>query len=227
MKRSLLYKTVSTLVRIGTEILCRIDEPDINKIPAYGPLIGYANHTGQIEIPILFGQLQPRPITAVAKIEVWDNAFLRWVFNFWGVIPIRRGESDASAMRKSVEAVKKGMILGISPEGTRSTSGKLQRAYPGVVTLALLSGAPLIPVAHWGGKEFRKNLVRLKRTDFHIRIGNAIRLKVEGVRMTHEVRQQIVDEMMYRLAELLPEELRGEYADMSKHKKVYTEECEL
>ena len=190
-------------------------------------MIGYANHTGQIEIPILFGQLQPRPITAVAKIEVWDNAFLRWVFNLWGVIPIRRGESDASAMRKSVEAVKKGMILGISPEGTRSSTGKLQRAYPGVVTLALLSNAPLIPVAHWGGKNFRRNLARPQAHGFSHPDWKPNSFESGRGRMTHEVRQQIVDEMMYRLAELLPEEFRGEYADMSKYRKVYTEECEL
>ena len=66
-----------------------------------------------------------------------------------------------------------------------------------------------------------KNLKRFKRTDLHIRVGEPFRLNVEGVKVTGEVRQQIVDEMMYELAKLLPEEYRGVYGDMSKATSQY------
>ncbi len=82
--------------------------------------------------------------------------------------------------------------------------------------IALHSGAPIIPIAHWGGENFMKNFKHFKRTDFHVRVGGPFKLKVDGVKVTGEVRQQIVDEMMYELAKLLPEEYRGEYSDMSK-----------
>ena len=202
------------IARTGLEILCRIDNGDLSKLPARGPLIMYSNHIGQLEVPLIFTQLMPRPVTGFAKIETWDNSFLAWIFDLWGAIPVRRGEADTLAMRKALKALDAGFIVGIAPEGTRSKTKTLLRAHPGVVTLALRSGAPLIPVAHWGGEDFLPNLKRLKRTEFFIRVGAPFRLDPGKERVTREMRQQMVDEMMYRLAALIPERYRGAYADL-------------
>ncbi|HEX2992004.1 MAG TPA: lysophospholipid acyltransferase family protein [Anaerolineales bacterium] len=223
----MLYKIIGQIVKTGTRILCRIDAPNLDKVPMHGPLIAYSNHTGQIEVAVFFGHLQPRPITGWAKMEAWDNAFLNWLFNLWGLIPVRRGEADTTALRKAVTALEKGYIFGIAPEGTRNITGWLKRAHPGAVLLAVRSGAPLLPIAHWGGEDFLRNLAHLKRTDFHIRVGDPICLNVDGVRMTREIRQRIVDEMMYRLAELLPHEYRGEYEKVTEVKYSYTEQCKI
>ena len=214
---------VNTLGKVGTSITCRIDAPDLRKIPRQGPLIVYSNHTGQIEVPLLFVHLQPRPVTGLAKIETWDNWFLHWIFDLWEAIPIRRGVADMEAVRKSLEALEKGYILAIAPEGTRNKTGVLIKAYPGIVTLALRSGAPLLPVVHWGGENFSKNIKHLKRTDFHIRVGEPFKLDPRNGRVTREVRQQMVDEMMYRLAALLPEHYRGAYADLENATEKYIE----
>jgi 1-acyl-sn-glycerol-3-phosphate acyltransferase len=207
---------ITFVLRVYTRITCRIDAPDFQKFPSKGPLILISNHTGQIEAPLLYAHLQPRKITGWAKVETWDNWFLRWIFNTWEMIPIHRGEADMNALKAALRALENGMIFAIAPEGTRSYTGHLQRALPGAVIVALRSGAPIIPVAHWGGENFMKNFKRLKRTDFHIRVGKPFKLNIEGKKASAEVRQQIVDEMMYRLAKLLPEEYRGEYSDMSK-----------
>jgi len=210
---------INFVIRVYTRITCRIDAPDLHKFPMQGPLIAIANHIGQIEVPMLFAHLQPRPLTGWAKVESWDNWFLRWVFGVWGAIPVRRGEADMKALKLALKALEDGKIFGLAPEGTRNKFGKLQRALPGTVMIALHSGAPIIPIAHWGGEDYLKNLKRLKRTDFHIRIGKPFTINVEGVKVTGEIRQQIVDEMMYELAKLLPEDYRGEYSDMSKATK--------
>jgi len=207
---------VTNLMKLGLRIMCRIDAPDLKTVPARGPLIVYSNHTGSIEIPLLFGELYPRPISGWAKIESWGNWFLNWIFSLWEIIPIRRGEADMSALKKALQALKKGMLFGIAPEGTRNKTGKLIRAKPGVVVLATMANAPLIPVANWGGENFTANLKKFKRTDFHIRTGKPFRIETNGAKVTPEMRQEIVDEMMYRLAELLPEEYRGEYSDLEK-----------
>jgi 1-acyl-sn-glycerol-3-phosphate acyltransferase len=212
---------VNAAVKSGTALMCRIDAPDLDKIPKMGPLIVYSNHTGQIEIPLLYSHLQPRPLTGIAKVETWDGWFLRWIFNLWEAIPIRRGEADIEAMRKSLETLENGNILAIAPEGTRNKNGVLLRAQPGIITLALRSGAPLLPVAHWGGETFLTNLKRLKRTDFHIRVGEPFRLDPGNLRVSKEVRQQMVDEMMYRLAALLPEYYRGAYSDLENTTEKY------
>src|SRR5215207_950021 len=223
----MIYKITSLIVKFGTSILCRIDAPDLYKVPMRGPLIVYSNHTGQIEVALFFGHLQPRPITGWAKMEAWDNAFLNWLFNLWGLIPVRRGEADTSALRKAIAALEKGYMFGIAPEGTRNITCQLKRAHPGAVMLALHSGAPLLPVAHWGGENFLRNLARFKRTDFHIRVGEPFCLNVDGIRITREIRQQIVDEMMFRLEALLPEEYRGEYEKVTENEKAFTRECTI
>lgn len=211
-----MYWLINFVIRVYTRITCRIDAPDLQQIPRQGPLIAISNHTGQIEVPLIFAHLQPRKLTGWAKVESWDNKFLNWVFNVWGMIPVRRGEADMHALKAAIRALEKGYILGIAPEGTRNYTGRLKRGLPGAVTVALHSGAPIIPIAHWGGENFMKNFKHLKRTDFHIRVGEPFKLNTEGIRITSEIRQQIVDEMMCRLARLLPEEYRGEYSDMCK-----------
>ena len=134
-------------VRIFTYIACRIDAPDLHKIPMQGPLIVIVNHTGQIEVPLLYGNLQPRLMTAWAKAETWeDNRFLNWVFNIWKIIPIRRGEADINALKGALRALEDGYIFGIAPEGTRNKTGILRRALPGTVIVALRSGVPILPV---------------------------------------------------------------------------------
>ena len=222
----MLYQFIAWLVKLGTEILCRIDAPDLHKIPQRGPMIVISNHTGQLEVAVFFGQLQPRPITGWAKMEAWDNAFLNWLFTLWGLIPVRRGEGDMSALRKALKALEEGYLFGIAPEGTRNKTGRLKRAHPGAVMLATHSGATILPVAHWGGENFLSNLPRFKRTDFHIRVGKPFRLALEGVKMTREVRQQIADEMMIRLAELLPPAYHGEYEKVTGTEKRLTKDVE-
>jgi 1-acyl-sn-glycerol-3-phosphate acyltransferase len=203
-------------IRLGLSVLCRIDAVDLKKIPSSGPLIVYSNHTGSVEVPLLFVLLQPRPLTGLAKIETWDNAFMAWLFDLWGAIPIRRGEADMEAMRKSLESLKAGKILAISPEGTRNNTGKLLRGHPGIIALALHSGVPLLPVTHWGGEKFKSNIKKLKRTDFHIRVGDPVMIQTNGEKIDKATRQKMVDELMYKMAEMLPEEYRGEYSNLSQ-----------
>ncbi|MFN3491173.1 MAG: lysophospholipid acyltransferase family protein [Anaerolineales bacterium] len=211
-----MYWLTVFLIKIWLRLTCRVDAAALQQVPMNGPLIAITNHTGQVEVPIMFAYLQPRKITAWAKAEAFDNLFLKFIFTLWKVIPVRRGEADIQSLKMAVKMIKEGYIFGIAPEGTRNKTGKLLRAQPGTVLLALHSGAPILPIAHWGGENYLKNLKRLKRTDFHIRVGKPFTLNVEGVKMTSEIRQQIADEMMYEIAKMLPEEYRGEYSDLSK-----------
>lgn len=222
-----MYWFTAFIINIYIRITCRLHVgKELDKIPMKGPLIVVSNHTGQIEVPVIFALLQPRKFTGWAKVETWDNWFLNWVFNLWGMIPIRRGEADTSALRKAEEALANGMIFGIAPEGTRNKTGRLLRAHPGAVLLAVRTGVPILPLAHWGGEVYLKNLKRLKRTDFHIRVGEPFKLELNGVKMNREVRQQIADEMMLRIAELMPLEYHGEYENVTPPEKPFTKVVE-
>jgi len=210
------FRLINFIIRVYTRIVCRIDAPDLQNFPMTGPLIIITNHTGQIEVPFLFAHLQPRKMTGWGKIEAWDNKFLNWVFNTWGIIPVRRGEADMHALKSAIRALEKGYIFGVAPEGTRNRNGILIRAQPGATTLALHTGVPILPLAHWGGEKLMNNLKHFKRTDFHVRFGEPFKVDTQGIKVTSEIRQQIVDEMMAQIAKLMPEEYRGEYSDTSK-----------
>ena len=111
----------------------------------------------------------------------------------------------------------------MAPEGTRNKTGAMIKAQPGIVTLAMHSGATLLPVGNWGGENFRKNLKRLKRTDFFIRIGEPLKINTHGERVTSELRQIITDEMMYQVAKMLPPPYRGAYGDLENATEKYLE----
>ncbi len=207
--------------KFGLSFAYRVLKEDWDHVPKKGPLIIFSNHTGMIEVPIMYTQLYPRPVTGLGKAELWDNWFLSFIFKTWGVIPIKRGASDLDAMRTAVEALKAGVILGIAPEGTRNKTGKLQRAHPGLVVLSQHSQSPLIPIAHWGGEKRKEYAKRWRRAPFHIKAGRPFRLDPGEERLSKDLRQAMADEMMYQLAKLLPEEYRGEYSDLSKASEKY------
>jgi 1-acyl-sn-glycerol-3-phosphate acyltransferase len=201
--------------------VCRVDDAQLVQVPNQGPLILVGNHVTFLEVPLIYTHLRPRLVTYFAKAEAWDNPFFGWLFDVWGAIPLQRGEADISAMRAALKALRQGRIMALAPEGTRSGHGRLQRAHPGVVMLALRSGAPLQPMAHTGGENFKRNLPRLRRTDFKILIGNPFHIETGDIRVTREIRQAIADEIMYQMAAMLPAKYRGVYSDLSSATEKY------
>ena len=208
-------------IRAGTNIICDIEGADLAQVPLHGPLILAVNHINSLEVPLLFAHLQPRRLIGLAKIETWDNKLMGWLFDLWESIPIRRGEADLEAIRRCLAALSNGDILGVAPEGTRSYNGKLLNGQPGIVMIALHSGAPILPIAHWGGEDFKKNIKHLKRTNFHIRVGKPFTLDTNREKMHGKIRQVMVDEIMYQIAALMPEEYRGQYANRTPPPQKY------
>jgi 1-acyl-sn-glycerol-3-phosphate acyltransferase len=212
----LAYSIVTSSIKSLTRILCNIDGNQLSNVPEQGPLIIASNHINFIEVPLVYTHLQPRNITGFVKAETWDNPAMGLLFDLWGGIPIQRGEADSNAFRSALSALKENKILAIAPEGTRSKDGKLQRGQPGIVMIAHLSDSPILPLVYYGSERLRDNLNRLKRTDFHIRVGKLFKLSFPEGKLVRELRLAMVDEIMYQLAALLPVEYRGYYSDLSK-----------
>jgi 1-acyl-sn-glycerol-3-phosphate acyltransferase len=216
-----LHNFVAGVIRLGTNILCRIDKPDLFQVPMRGPLILAVNHINSLEVPLLLAHLQPRRMIGLAKIETWDNKFMGWLFTLWEAIPIHRSSPDVDALRRCLVCLEQEDILAVAPEGTRSYDGKLLVGQPGIVVIALHSGAAIQPVVHWGGEKFKHNLRNIKRTDFHIRVGKPFKLDAHGEKVTSKVRQAMTDEIMFQMALLLPEEYRGQYSDCTPTPQKY------
>jgi len=209
--------TLKWLIRMAV----KIEDRELTCVPQQGPLILAANHINFLEVPLLYSHLYPRPITGWAKVETWKNPFFAWLFNIYHAIPIRRGESDLTALSKAVEAMKNRMIIAISPEGTRSYVGSLQQGKPGIVLLAVRSAAPIQPVATYGGELFWKKIFRLQRSRFFIKVGHPFTIDTHGEGLSRDVRQEITDEIMYQVAALLPPDYRGYYSDLSQARETY------
>ena len=218
---TLARRIINTALHGLTSLLCRVDAVQLDKVPERGPLILVANHVNFLEIPVLYPRLGSRSLIVFAKAETWNNPFKRFLFDLSKAIPVQRGEADMAALRRAVEALESGHILAIAPEGTRSGHGRLQRGHPGVVMLALRSGAPLLPLAYYGGEQFWHNLPRLRQTDFSVVVGRPFTLNAGGVKVTREVRQRMADEIMYQVAALLPPAYRGYYSDMAASTETY------
>ncbi len=209
-----LMYAINHTVKALTEAVCDIETKPLKKIPTDGPLILVANHINMVEVPIFFTQLMDRPLTGFSKVENWRYPLIKRLFDVWGLIPLNREEIDLTALRQGLQALDDGKILVISPEGTRSHDGHLQQGHPGMVMMALRSGAPIMPIGHYGVERVYSNLRRLRRTDFHIRVGDPFYVDVGDARVRSAERQQITDEIMYQLAALLPPSYRGAYADL-------------
>jgi 1-acyl-sn-glycerol-3-phosphate acyltransferase len=214
-------RVVNWVLRRVFQAVCRVDQAALRAIPAQGPFILVGNHVNFLEAPVLIPHLDPRPVTGIAKRESWKNPLFYFLFNQWEVIPIDRGMVDREAFRLSVEALAQKKILAIFPEGTRSMDGCLLQGKPGVVALAMRSKAPLIPMAFFGYEHFWSNLKHLRRTDFHIAVGKPFQLDTNGEALSRDARQVVTDEIMYKVAELLPEHYRGYYKDVDQVKYRY------
>jgi 1-acyl-sn-glycerol-3-phosphate acyltransferase len=217
---TLVRRWVNSTLHGLTNLLCRVDVAQLERIPERGPLILAANHVNFLEIPVLYTRLGERPVVVFTKAETFDSLLMRTLFDLSRAIPVKRGEADANALRRASKVLETGHILAVAPEGTRSGDGHLQRGHPGVVILALRTGAPVLPIAYYGGEKLGHNLPRLKQTDFHVVVGNPFHLNAEG-RVTREMRQQMADEIMYQIAALLPPDYRGHYSNLAAATETY------
>ena len=199
-----------------THIVCRIDDLELKKIPQQGPLILVLNHVNFLDAPMIYTHLYPRPLTGFVKVETWDNPAFKILFDHWKAIPIRRGELDLQAFQSAYKALRDNQIVAVAPEGTRSGDGVLNIGLPGVVLLALKSGAPIMPVAYYGSEIFWQNLRSIRRTRVNIKVGEPFQLVQKTGLNSKETRQKATDEIMFRISRLLPEQYRGYYGDLSQ-----------
>ncbi len=218
---SLTFRFVNWTIKHLSHRLVKLDIGQMQKVPARGPLIVAVNHINFLDAPVFFVHALPRPVTALVKIETWKNPLLGPLFTLWKAIPIRRYQLDLAAFQAAQKAVNDGKLMVISPEGTRSGDGKLLKGLPGVVLLAARTGAPILPVVYFGHEDVWKRIKKLRRSQFHLVVGEQFRLNIKGIALSRDVRQKVTDEIMYQLAALLPENYRGVYSDLSQATEEY------
>lgn len=204
---------INSLLRTFFRLFFRIDRSELAKVPQAGPLLMMVNHTSNLEGPMLYAFLQPRPLHALAKQELWEQKFMAYLMDMWKSIPVDRQNMGRSTMDACFKVLEDRHILAIAPEGTRSKDGNLQEGKGGVAFIAHKKDVPMIPVAVMGFPSFSKNIKRLRRTVITIKVGEVFEIVQKGGRIDADTRQALADEIMMRLAIMMPNEMRGHYKD--------------
>jgi 1-acyl-sn-glycerol-3-phosphate acyltransferase len=194
-------------------------EGAIDELPKEGPLILAANHASNLDAVVLGAWLIPklgRRIQWLGKKELFAWPIVGWVAANNGVHPVDRGAADVEAFRLARRILEEGHVLFVFPEGTRSPDGSLQAAHDGLASLALRTGAPIVPIGIAGSNKVWPRGRKIPHPGGHvtIRIGRPFRpaelLPPDADRRS--AKTQVTAMIMERIGELLPASQRGAYA---------------
>ena len=204
------YWLMTRLMRVVVWTFGRYEVIGKARVPADGPLIVVSNHLNNADPPLL-GAAIPRRIHFMAKQELFNSRF-GWAMRWFGAFPVRRFEADLAALRAAQGILKEGAVIGMFPEGHRSRTGGMGPPHPGTALIALRTGAPLLPVAITGTEHIRTPLVLLRKPRIRVVIGEPFILPRAPRTSAEQVREG-TEEIMRRIAALLPPSYRGQYSD--------------
>ena len=122
-------------------------------VPRTGPLVVAANHVSNFDPPLL-GIALPRPISYMAKKELFALPVLRQLLPHLYAFPVDRQAGGTAALRAALRLLKEGRAVGIFPEGGRNVSGTNEEK-AGAAFLAAAAGAPVVPAAIVGSRKLR------------------------------------------------------------------------
>jgi 1-acyl-sn-glycerol-3-phosphate acyltransferase len=163
----ILYRALTAIgYRSAMRTVFRMEIAGAERIPAAGPCILVANHESVVD-PYILGVATSRRIHFMAKVELWRNPLLRRVVEGFGAFPVERGTGDGAAVGRAAQLLAEGEVLGIFPQGT-CFPFRVRPWLRGAARLALVSGAPLVPVCLVGTEQllrprrFKVGLPRLR-----------------------------------------------------------------
>ncbi len=215
------YTTLRSIIRFVMNIIARIEVHGIEKMPP-GNFIIASNHLGRLDTAVLLCAIDREDII-MAIAEKYKN---HPIFGPWGRsmngIWLNRYEADYSALRQILSRMEQGGILAIAPEGTRSKTEALQEGKMGVAFLAAKSGYPILPVALTGTEDrcVKENLKHFRRSKIVVRAGELMEVHIPPGRGREQAMRAATDEIMCRIAALLPASYRGVYANHPRLKEL-------
>lgn len=142
----MLYNVLYSIVRFALFFVYRIRIHGKKNIPE-GPAVVCANHTSNLDPVLVAFALGVRTNPAfLAKAELFKNKFFGGVLKAVGAIPVRRGQSDVTAIKNCMKALKNGKKLVIFPEGTRNKTGEELEAKVGAAMFAVRTDSNVLPI---------------------------------------------------------------------------------
>lgn len=209
------YRFVRGVIGFLLRLLSRFEIEGLEHVPSQGPYLLLVNHLHWLDPPALAVAYPHRSHLFAA--EKWERHWLLGpLLGSLDAIFVNRGEVDRKALRKAMAILQGGGVLGMAPEGTRSKTGGLQRGRSGAAYMAFRTGARLVPIAITGQENVFPALARLRRATVHVVFGPPFEPPpVRGKASSTQV-HEFTEEIMYRMAAILPAQYRGVYSDVEE-----------
>src|SRR5215213_2414673 len=210
------------LIRRIFNLIARVDVRGYENLPKDSSFVIATNHLGFVDVPIAFYAINRWDMFVLIAEKWGEMGLVRWVGKYFNFIFIDRFNPDIKALRKVISLMEENNILVIAPEGTRSRTGALIEAKPGVSYLATKLNRPIVPVAITGTeiKNVLGILNAFGRPRTPLTAGMPFTLPPLPRENRDEVLKRYTDEIMCRIAALLPEHYRGVYADHPRLKEL-------
>lgn len=212
------------MIRFMINTIADVEIDGWEKLPPGNVLIA-ANHLGRMDPAIILYAFE-REDVIVAVAEKYKNhplfgAIGRTVNAVW----LNRFEADFSALREILARMKKGGIMFIAPEGTRSKTEALQEGKLGAAFLASKSGYPILPVALIGTEDrvIVENMKHFRKSKIRVVAGDMFEVKDITGHSREDILKNTTEEIMCQIAAMLPEKNRGVYKDHPKVRELLGE----
>jgi 1-acyl-sn-glycerol-3-phosphate acyltransferase len=204
-----------TPIRFLVKTLTKFKVIHQERIPDKGSILMTTNHLSRLDTPLLLAIGDRKDFVGIIAKEYQEKSLIKWVLEKVGtMIWMDRDATDFSAIREALHHLRHGSFVGIAPEGTRSreTKGLLQ-GKPGAALMAVRADVPILPVGIIGSDKIYQNWLKLRRPPIIVNVGQPYSLPVIGTEDRQAWIVRCIDEIMCRIAVLLPPEYRGYYAE--------------
>jgi 1-acyl-sn-glycerol-3-phosphate acyltransferase len=223
------YFIARLVINFIFRVLSRVKVYGAERIPDVPSFIAVSNHVGRLDAGLVYYLLDRRDIIMLVAEKYRNHAWSRALV--WAVngIYINRFNADLNALREVFRRLKQGGVMVVAPEGTRSKSGALQEGRDGASFIAARTGLTIMPGGLVGTQDAQvvSRLSKFKRLDIELRIGEPFTLPpLEGHNRAEQLKEY-TDEIMCRIAILLPAEMRGIYADHPRTAELLAEQGEV
>jgi 1-acyl-sn-glycerol-3-phosphate acyltransferase len=199
----MLYTLLKPLAVVVMRLFFGLRGRGVEHVPATGPVLLVANHTSLLDPPLV-GGVCPRPLTFLAKAELFRIPLFGRFIHGLNARPLRREGGDAAALRTALRVLKDGGALLVFPEGTRSDQeGRLGTAKPGAGMLAVLGGARVVPVYVEGsGRAWPRGRRFPRAADVTVTFGPPLPVRVGGQASRKDEYVAVSRQMMAAIAAL-------------------------
>ena len=215
-------ETLTAIIQFVVDHITHTEFIGTDKIPHDVGIIITTNHNSRADAGLLL--LTPgRPdIYALAATKYQRYLLFKWILETCGVIWIDRERADFGAMKGVLDYIQQGGAVGIAPEGTRSRVGEMLEGKPGTVLMADKARVQIVPVGITGTEDIMKKLLHFKKPHVVIRFGDPFTLPPLDRKDPKGWLNNCTEEMMCRVAALLPPTYRGFYTDHARLKELLT-----